>query len=147
MLKSTFSVPQEDICYCAQRRNRTWTCKVNFRASCACKRSNTRKHTVCVKTQHLVIIHVNLHGSCNKWTYTVENENTCVTVNWIRAALKMTVGYIPAAIVCLILIKRQKTNSKSLSPLDRRTFVALTGNKGSLILTVKTMLFYFTFNY
>ncbi len=36
-------------------------------------------------------------------------ENTHVTVNLIRVALKVTAGYIPAPIVCLILIKQQKT--------------------------------------
>ncbi len=49
--------------------------------------------------------------------------------------------------VCLILIKQQKTKTKSLSALHRRSFVALIRNKGSLILTVKTTLFYFTFDY
>ncbi len=29
----------------------------------------------------------------------VGNENTCVTVNWISAALKVTAGYIPAVTV------------------------------------------------
>ncbi len=42
--------------------------------------------------------------------------------------------------MCLILIKQQKT--KSLTALHRRSFVALIRNKGSLILTVKTTLFY-----
>jgi len=37
-------------------------------------------------------------------------ENTRVTVNWIRLALKVTVRYIPAPTVCFILIlKQQKT--------------------------------------
>ncbi len=73
-------------------------------------------------------------------------ENTCVTVNWIRGALKVTAGYIPAPTGCLILNQTTK-DRKSLTALHRRSFVALTRNKGSLILTVKTMLFYFTFDY
>ncbi len=69
--------------------------------------------------------------------YINNQTNTCVTVNRIRAALKETVRYIPAATVCFILIiKQQKT--KSLSALDWRSFVALI----RLILTVKTVLFY-----
>ncbi len=41
--------------------------------------------------------------------------NTRVPVNCICAALKVTACYIPAATVCFILIiKQQKTNSKSL---------------------------------
>ncbi len=65
----------------------------------------------------------------------------------MRAALKVTARYIPAPTVCLILIKQQKTKTKSLAALHRRSFVALIRNKGSLILTVKTTLFYFTFDY
>jgi len=64
-----------------------------------------------------------------------------------RAALKVTAGYIPTATVCFILIiKQQKTNSKSLSTLAYNTFVALIRNKG-VIFTVKSMLFYFTLGY
>ncbi len=63
----------------------------------------------------------------------------------MRDALKVTARYIPAPTVCLILIKQQKT--KSLTALHRRSFVALIRNKGSLIITVKTTLFYFTFDY
>ncbi len=37
-----------------------------------------------------------------------------VTVNWIRVALKVTAGYIPAPTVCLILIKQQKAKRKLL---------------------------------
>ncbi len=72
------------------------------------------------------------------WTYLCNSK-------WIREALKVTADYIPAANVCFILIiKQQKTNSKSLSALDWRTFVALIWNQGSLILRVKTaVLFYF----
>ncbi len=44
----------------------------------------------CVKMWHLVIIHVNPRRLCNKLTKRVEDENTCGTVNWIRAALKVT---------------------------------------------------------
>ncbi len=68
--------------------------------------------------------------------FTDETENTCV--NWIRAALKVAVRYID----CVLNIN-QKT--KSLIALHRRSFVALIRNKGSLILTVKTMQC-FTFN-
>ncbi len=46
-------------------------------------------------------------------------ENMRVTVNWIRLALKVTVRYIPAPTVCFILlIKKQKTNSKSLTAFN-----------------------------
>ncbi len=49
----------------------------------------------------------------------VEDKNTRVTVNWIRAALKVAARYIPAETVCFILIiKQQTTNSKSLSALE-----------------------------
>ncbi len=37
-----------------------------------------------------------------------------VTINWIRAALKVTARYIPAPTVCLILIKQQKTDKITL---------------------------------
>ncbi len=47
--------------------------------------------------RRLVIIHVNPHWLSNKLMETDENENTYGTVNWIRAALKVTAGYIPAA--------------------------------------------------
>ncbi len=102
------------------------------------KWSNTCKK---LSMRRLVIIHVIVGYVINKCKR-VEVENTCVTVNWIHATLKVTASYIPAATVCFILIiKQQKTNSKSLSALDWRTFVALIRNKESLILTVKTMLF------
>ncbi len=68
----------------------------------------------------------------------MKNETENTHVNWIRAALKVAVRYID----CVLNIN-QKT--KSLIALHRRSFVALTRNKGSLILTVKTMQC-FTFN-
>ncbi len=68
--------------------------------------------------------------------YINNQTNTCVTVNRIRAALKETARYIPAATVCFILIIKQQNHSL-LS-----TFVALLRNKGRLIITVKTVLFY-----
>ncbi len=47
------------------------------------------------KMRHLVIIHVNPRRLCNKWALKVEDEK-------IRAALKVTAGYIPAATVLYI---------------------------------------------
>ncbi len=43
----------------------------------------------------------------------VGNENTCVTVNWISAALKVTAGYIPAVTVdfCSFDKKQRKFHS------------------------------------
>ncbi len=36
----------------------------------------------------------------------VEDKNTCVTVNWIHVALKVTARYVPAA-DCVIYINNQ----------------------------------------
>ncbi len=98
--------------------------------------------------QRLVIIHVNPRRLCYKWELRVEDENACVTVNWIRAALKVTASYIPAATVCFInnLIINLTTKDKFEITLCSwlKEFVALIRNKGSLILTAKTIpvLFY-----
>ncbi len=46
--------------------------------------------------------------SCSDCVLYINNQtNTRVTVNSIRAALKETAGYIPAASVCFILIIKQ----------------------------------------
>ncbi len=47
----------------------------------------------------------------------------------------------------MLNINQTTKDIKSLTALHRRSFVALIRNKGSLILTVKTTLFYFTFDY
>ncbi len=46
--------------------------------------------------------------SCSDSVLYINNQtNTCVTINRIRAALKESVRYIPAATVCFILIIKQ----------------------------------------
>ncbi len=92
----------------------------SFSSRCAPKLSNT-----CIHVQKTLFIKL-----------TVEDENTCVTVNWTEN--------IPAADCVLIINKRQ---IKSLSALNRRMFVALIRNKEGDILIVKTMLFYLIFDY
>ncbi len=47
--------------------------------------------------------------------YINTQTNTCVTVNRIRAALKVTAHYIPAATVCFILIIKQQNHSLLLT--------------------------------
>ncbi len=48
------------------------------------------------------------YSCCDCVLYINNQTNTCVTVNRIRAALKETVCYIPAATVCFILIIKHK---------------------------------------
>ncbi len=86
------------------------------------------------KMWRIMIIHINIKftlcDQSHKLGY-VLNEckqmrmKMCVYRSWIRVALNVTAGYIPAATVCLILIKQQKTKTKSLTALHRRSFVAL----------------------
>ncbi len=48
-----------------------------------------------------------LYSCCDCVLYINNQTNTCVAVNRIRAALKETACYIPAATVCFILIMKQ----------------------------------------
>ncbi len=70
-----------------------------------------------------------------------------VTVNWIRAALKVTACYIPAADSVLNINQTTKDKDKITHCSSQKVFCSFNKKQGSLILTVKTTLFYFTFDY
>ncbi len=67
----------------------------------------------------------------------------CVSVNWIHAALKVTVCYIPAADCVFNIIKQQ--NTKSLCSSQK--IFSFNKKQSKFNSTVRTMLFYFTFDY
>ncbi len=70
--------------------------------------------------------------------YTDETENTRVTVHWIRAALKVTAGYIPAADCVLNINQITKDKDKITHCSSQKVFYS--SNKKQT--KFKSVLFY-----